>query len=162
MINGQRYMVIASDGSAATHNRRLIRTGHAYYIRDDEGTLKHAWYEQEGHDSQMAEYLAAHAALTAAQDRILPDTKLIYYCDNSTVISALKNSFVTKKAKKNHAYWIEEFKKLTSAFQEVEARHIPAHTAREDEKRYYLNRWCDFNARSMMKYKRLHQKRRYK
>lgn len=162
MINGKTYVTVSSDASCETHpdihnqkNPRMIGTGYAYYIRDDNGVTTHAWRDDTLMSSGEAEVHAAIAALMAIQDNDYPkNTKLIYYCDNMSVINIL-NGKPNDAAVKKHADSTRLINMLLSKFTEVEARHVPAHTKRKDMKRFYMNDWCDLNSRAMRKYNKL-------
>jgi ribonuclease HI len=145
------YVTVASDASCGDE-----ATGYAYYIRDDSGTKRHAWRsEHKKVSSTQAEIIAALSALKIVSQRTYPpNTKLIYYCDNTTTLHVL-NDTLSAKTRKKYLVAIEMAQKLIGNL-ELETRHVPSHTGKDDEKRYYLNRWCDFNARAMMKYNRLH------
>ena len=151
------YVTVASDASCGKE-----ATGYAYYIRDDDGTTKKAWRtEHKKLSSTKAEIVAALSALKIISSRNYPaGTKIIYYCDNSTTLQVLSDSFAPKTRAK-YLGAIEMAKQYIGEL-EIETRHVPAHTGKDELKRYYLNRWCDFNARSMMKYNRLHVARRYR
>ncbi|MGV9002373.1 MAG: RNase H family protein [Candidatus Saccharimonadaceae bacterium] len=149
------YVTIASDASCGENS-----TGYAYYIRDDDGTTKHAWRsDHKKLSSTKAEIVAALSALKVVSRRNYPaGTKIIYYCDNTTALKIIKDDF-SEKTRKKYAGAIEMAQSFIGDM-EIETRHVPAHTGKDDQKRYYLNRWCDFNARAMMKYNRLHRTRR--
>lgn len=156
LLNNKLYVTIASDASCGKE-----RTGFAYYIRDDSGTTKEAWAVDKKMDSTMAEITSIMAALKAVSERNYPEKPyLIYYCDNKNALETLTQGyFTTYKARKRFGPSALELMKLTNIFAEVEARHVPAHTNKTELKRYFMNRWCDFNARAMMKHNRLHIKR---
>lgn len=149
------YVTVASDASCGKE-----ATGYAYYIRDDDGTTKKAWRtNHKGISSTKAEIVAALSALKIISGRNYPKgTKLIYYCDNTTALQVLTDTF-TPKTRAKYLGAIEMAKELIGEL-EIETRHVPAHTGRTEEKRYYLNKWCDINARAMMKHGRLHIPRR--
>lgn len=158
-LNGINYITIASDASCGKE-----RTGFAYYIRDDDGTEQHAWYVDEVMPSHEAETIAMQGAITALLGRnIKENTKVIYYCDNTTVLRMIDNSF-TKSGKK-YKHITEQLQKDLE-YMTVETRHVKGHTSKQytkgAEKRYYLNDWCDKNARAMMRHKRLHQYRNWR
>lgn len=145
------YVTVASDASCGEN-----ATGYAYYIRDDNGTTKHAWRSSDKKlSSTKAEIVAALSALKVVSGRNYPTgTKIIYYCDNSTTLRVLSDDF-SEKTRKKYLGAIEMAKAFIGDL-EIETRHVPAHTGKDEQKRYYLNRWCDFNARAMMKYSRFH------
>lgn len=145
------YVTIASDASCGKD-----ATGYAYYIRDDNGTTKHAWRSEDKKlSSTKAEIVAALSALKRVAGRNYPPgTKIIYYCDNTTALQVISDTFATR-TRERYIGAIEMAKEFIGDM-EIETRHVPAHTGKDEQKRYYLNRWCDFNARAMMKYNRLH------
>lgn len=148
MIGGIRYVTIASDASVGQWSNKG-RVGLAYYIRDDDGTTKRAWRPPKVHgiNSTAAELMAMTEALKIVAERgVEPDTKLVYYCDNITALRVLTGENIKKKWE----YYRQMFTILRPLFTEIETRHVKSHTGRDDLKRYYLNRWVDFNARSMM------------
>lgn len=149
MINGLHYITVATDASV-----KLNRSGMAYYLRDDNGTLKHAWYIEGKYQSHEAEWFALKAAIEVITNRHPNpnNVKIIFYCDNMTMIRLLENH-VKSKQWKTKQQWLHEKLKGFS----LEARHVPSHTNKTELKRYYLNRWCDFNARSMVRHGRLHE-----
>lgn len=155
MINGKNYITIASDASCGKS-----RTGFAYYIRDDDGTHQHAWFVDEVMTSTEAEIVAMRGALAAMLKlRIKENTTVIYYCDNTTVLQVIDSSFT--KARKKYDAVVREVKALIKGLH-VETRHVKGHTRGGELKRFYLNRWCDQNARAMMRHGRLHQDSRFK
>lgn len=155
MIGKVNFVTIASDASCGQN-----ATGYAYYIRDDDGTTKHAWRSEDKKlSSTKAEIVAALSALKMVSGRNYPaNTKIIYYCDNTTALRVISDTF-SAKTRVRYAGAIEMAKQFIGDM-EIETRHVPAHTGKDEEKRYYLNRWCDFNARAMMKYNRLHEVRK--
>lgn len=155
MINGKNYITIASDASCGNS-----RTGFAYYIRDDDGTHQHAWFTDEVMNSTEAEILAMKAALAAMLKlNIKKNTTVIYYCDNITVLQVLDNKFT--KARKKYGQLVAEAAAMLQGLTVV-TRHVKGHTNGGELKRFYLNRWCDHNARAMMRHGRYHQSRAYK
>lgn len=156
MINGKNYITIASDASCGEK-----RTGFAYYIRDDDGAHQFAWYIEEAMNSTQAEIIAMQAALAAMRKlNIKENTTVIYYCDNTTVLQVIDNSF-SKKTAKRYTQLAAEASVLLQGMT-VETRHVKGHTQGGELKRYFLNRWCDHNARAMMRHGRYHQSRAYK
>ena len=149
------YVTVASDASCGKE-----ATGYAYYIRDDDGTTKKAWRtEHKKLSSTKAEIVAALSALKVINSRNYPKgTKVIYYCDNTTALQVIDDSFADR-TRKRYLGAIEMAKELIGDL-EIETRHVPSHTGKTDMKRYYLNKWCDINARAMMRYGRLHIARR--
>lgn len=155
MINGRNYITIASDASCGQE-----RTGFAYYIRDDDGTHQLAWFVEEVMTSTEAEITAMRAALKAMRQlNIKENTTVIYYCDNSTVLQVMDNSFTKRKRKYSEV--VAEAAELLEGMT-IETRHVKGHTRGGELKRFYLNRWCDHNARAMMRHGRYHQTREYK
>lgn len=157
MINGIHYVTLATDAS-----RSVSRIGMAYYIRDDDGITKEAWFLDGSYNATQAEWLALERALEVlSKKKYWANTKLIFYGDNSTMIQLVENAFRSNKAKKNWQVKQDWVNNILSQFSSVEARHVPSHTNRRDAARYALNRWCDFNARSMVRYGKMHIDNRY-
>ena len=154
MINGRNYITIASDASCGDS-----RTGFAYYIRDDDGTHQHAWFADEVMNSTEAEIKAMRAALAAMLKlNIKENTTVIYYCDNMTVLQVIDNKFT--KTSKNYSQVVAEAAAMLQGMT-IDTRHVKGHTNGGEAKRFYLNRWCDHNARAMMRHGRYHQSRAY-
>lgn len=148
MINGYSYITLATDASVGE-----TRAGMAYYIRDDNGTLKDVWSVDEKIDSNEAEWLALQGALKVISNTNYPsDTILIYYCDNATMIKLVNCTFRSVKALKNWGLRMIWTKHITDQFYRVDARHVKGHTNKTGLARYTLNRWCDFNSRAMMRH----------
>lgn len=148
MVGGINYVTIASDASVGIHGHHKGQVGLAYYIRDDSGTYKKAWKLKDRHkgiSSTAAELMAMEAALRAVNKRgVIIGSKLIYYCDNKTALDVLTGV----NTKVRWSYYISKFKKYLQPFSSVDARWVKAHTDGE-EKRHYMNRWADNNAKSM-------------
>lgn len=154
MFNGFKYITIAVDASCSQKRENCNRTGFAYYIRSDSGTHKKAWWSEEMLTSSKAEAMALIEALKYIEPEMDKQTKVIVYADNMTVINIVRNTLTKSK----HKWELQSrlIHDILDKAMSVEGRHVPAHTARDDEKKYYMNRWCDWNARSMKRHKRLH------
>lgn len=153
MLNGTNYVTMATDGS--TNN--TSRCGMAYYIRDDDGIMKDSWYVEGAYTSTYAEWMALEKALYVLEKRRYPvNTKLIYYCDNMTMLRILGEGFDSRKAVKRWQVKRTWALFILKDFYSIETRHVKAH-AHGTSARYYLNRWCDYNCRAMMRHGRLHQ-----
>lgn len=160
------YVTIASDASCGV---RKTYNGFAYYIRDDSGTTARAWREKrkggttnaDMTNSTVAEVHAMLGAFKAIKDRrYVGDTTLIYYCDSRQALEVLSGEFFNFKKKSKQ----QEYGSAYVAIQKIahdmgvtriEARwvrgHVDAGTFGVEEKRYYMNRWCDHNSHMMMK-----------
>lgn len=158
------YVTVASD---ASFDRGM--SGFAYYIRDDNGVTARAWRgkKNEFNSSDATEVEAMLTALVILSDRKYPpDTKLIYYCDNMNVIRLINRHVYSDKSKKRKEWerLSHEVRFLTQQFIEIEGRHVKGHQKPGEygieEKKFYLNRWCDANASMMMKKNRYNN--RYK
>lgn len=158
-INGKHYVVVSTDASTTSNQSppEHRRTGFAYYIRDDEGTYKHAWYSDEMYSSTLAEVEAMMEAMRfIAVREYPPNTTLIIYCDNMHVIKLLNGGIVNKKSIEKYKNELETIAAATAQFVEVDARHVRGHTKGE-LKRYYMNDWCDKNSRSMRRHKKYYE-----
>lgn len=162
MIGGVEYITVCSDASVWDG-----KSGFAYYIRDDTGVTARAWHEA-GHRvnySHQAEVEAMMGALRIISDRNYQhDTKLIYYCDSLFALWVLSDSFTSATKRKKWTKYIDECKYLTRNISRIEVRHVKGHVSAGEygveEKKFYMNRWCDKNANMMMKKQRYHN--RYK
>ena len=146
MINNLEYVTLASDASVGK------ASGFAYYLRSDNGTIKRAWFSNENLNTFEAEFRSLYAGLQEAKNHLGENTKLIVYCDNEVCLRVIDDRFSHNKARNKYLPYIEKAKLLTSKFSEVETRHVKAHTLRSNQKKYYMNRWCDINARRQMRY----------
>lgn len=164
------YLTMASDASGGLQSNF---NGYAYYIRDDSGTTALAWREPHGgnNSSDEAEVHAMVGAFERIKDRRYEgDTTLIYYCDNMNALAVLSGEFMTFKAKLSQRKFVHIHMQLMEIVRgmgitKVETRWVKGHVAQAkkgvlEEKRYYMNRWCDKNANMMMKSNRYHE--RYK
>jgi ribonuclease HI len=158
MIGGVHYATLATDASCNTK-----RAGMAYYLRDDDGIDRDAWYVDGVYSSTQAEWMALERALELlATKKYWPDTRLIVYCDNTTMLRIIDNKLTTTKARKNWGVKAAWAQTILAQFDSVEARHVPAHTGKGNLPRYALNRWCDFNARAMVRHGRFHEYRHWR
>jgi ribonuclease HI len=154
MIGGVHYATLATDASC--NNRRA---GMAYYLRDDDGLTRDAWYVDGVYSSTQAEWLALERGLELlATKKYWSDTRLIVYCDNTTMLRIIDNKLMTSRAKRNWGVKCAWAQTILAQFDSVEARHVKAH-ARGNLPRYALNRWCDVNARAMVRHGRFHESR---
>lgn len=166
-LNGVNYVTIASDASAS---QGKLYYGIAYYVRDDAGTHKYASRVdiEKKHlipNSRDAELYALYAALQFVAKASYPaGTKVIYYADNATVIQVIDDSF-TEKTRRKYEGLIELAKEVFAGM-EVETRHVKSHTRnhhkKDAPKRFYMNDWCDKNARAMMRHGRMHAERNWR
>lgn len=165
-LNGNNYVTIASDGSAGPKHRLL---GMAYWIRDDEGSHRHAWriaLDVNGPkaNATYAEVYAFYGAMQHfAKSKHPKGTKVIYYADCMIIIQILKaakGEFTFQNRTHKRYVGMIELAKEIFAGMELDPRHVKAHTRGKDlPKRFYMNQWCDENARAMMRHNRLHIKR---
>lgn len=150
-----KYVTLAADASVGHGEHGNGATGFAYYVRSDLGTVKKAWHIDEQWESTAKSELAAlvYGMTEAVKHMDGGYTKLIVYCDNLVCIDALRYGLHSSHA----VHFKEEFEELIRLgrkFSEVEARHVKAHTKRFGS-RFYMNRWCDINARRQRRYKGL-------
>lgn len=156
-----KYTTLAIDASVSGEEHKRDRTGFAYYIRDDSGATKHAWYEDKKYTSAEAETIALIEGLKACFKKEQPKNScLIIYADNMTVITIINKGFVQPRKVKKWEPYSKMVHSYLSHYDKVEARHVPAHTGRSDLKRYHLNYWCDINSRAMMRHGRYHVDRK--
>ena len=151
MINGIHYITLASDASGGRGVEGHDGVGFAYYYRTDDGTKRHAWYMPVKIGISKAELIACVEGMKAIK-AAGHQGKLIIYMDNQIVLTIMKRQMKAVTIRKYKGL-VEECEQLLRYFDDVEFRHVKSHQKRSDQKRWYLNRWCDINARTQLRSK---------
>lgn len=139
-----KYITVFSDASHHPDGH----AGYAYFLRDESTIVKesHALPWKADRSTDVEEFAMCHAILRAL-DTIPnePGDEIVAQTDCTHVIYRfeVEHSVATKSV----IGW------LTDAGVSLRFKHVRAHSG-VDDKRSYVNRWCDSNARREMRLSR--------
>lgn len=166
MVGLDQYVTIATDVSS-DHEHGI--TTWACYIRHDGGVIKHvAPFKEHYVNTALAETYALANALVLAEKSIKDwsRSKVIIYNEVAIVLSPCKTK--AGNIRKRDAIRSEQIMKISlpilNRAKSYELRDIKAHYKhwRTDANpaKYAINRWCDVESRTLLRYLRRQKKRK--
>lgn len=158
MVNGKKYITIATDASLSDNH--MLATW-ACYIRGPRGTIKHSGqlkeYPPKG-NSHFAETLALANALVIADKHVgVAGTHIIIYNEVAHVLTPTrtKHGNVRVKDRERTNVINDVMLPILKKAEGYELRDVKAHSSEYKKdgaaKKFFMNRWCDLTSRRLLR-----------
>jgi len=139
-------MIVTINCDASYSNTYKIGAYAFWIVSDRFKILKSGKLKKKISHSRYAEYFSVLNALYVLSKEDLSDIKkVIVNTDCMDVVDSI-NKNVTKWNKNYFSAYYPEFRRIIKGFPLIEARHVKAHTLK-NEPRSYVNEWCDKEAK---------------